>query len=121
MKKWIPALVLALPLAAAAAPIAPRTQAEIDHLFDYISQSNCRFNRNGSWHGMGEARDHVHMKYQSLARRGEIDSAEAFIDRAASRSSLTGKEYRVECPGSAEVSSSAWLKDELARFRGKST
>ncbi len=121
MKQFLAALLVAFPLAAAAQPAPPvpaRTQAEIEHLFDYISASRCRFERNGSWHDMAAAREHVGMKYEVLRQRGQIDSAEAFIEGAASKSSLSGKDYMVQCPGAAAVSSRAWLRDELVRFRG---
>jgi len=119
MKSLIAATLLALPLGALAqpAPLAARTQVEIDHLFTYIAASGCKFNRNGSWHDMAEASEHVHVKYDWLRGRDMIDSAETFIDKAASRSSLSGSDYMVQCPGSAAVPTSGWLKTELTRFR----
>ena len=102
---------------AAAPPIAPRTQVEIDHLLDYIAHSDCRFNRNGSWHGMDEARSHVSGKLDYLRNRGQVDSTEAFIEKAASRSSLSGKAYMVECAGMPALNSEDWLKTELDRWR----
>lgn len=120
MKTLLAGLVLALPFAAAAQPLAPlpaRTQAEIDHLFKYIAQSDCRFSRNGSWHDMSAARSHVNMKFEYLADRGQIESTESFIDKAASRSSLSGQEYLVQCAGAQPVPAAAWLKTELGRYR----
>jgi hypothetical protein len=119
MKKLFAAALLALPLAAAAQPmpLPARTQAEIDHLFDYIAHSDCKFNRNGSWHDMAAARSHVNMKYEYLTERGMIDSAEAFIDKAASKSSFSGEDYLVQCTGSPPTATSGWLKAELLRFR----
>jgi uncharacterized protein DUF5329 len=120
MKMTLAALAAAaLPLAALAqpAPMSARTQAEIRHLFSYISQSGCRFERNGGWADTGAARDHVEMKYQYLRERGMIASAEDFIDKAASRSSLSGKDYLVQCPGSGAISTGGWLRTELDRFR----
>jgi hypothetical protein len=115
-RKFIAAALLTLPLAAMAAP-EPVARAEIDHLFEYVGRSDCRFYRNGSWHDMGEARDHLALKYDYLARRGKADTAEAFIENGASRSSFSGKDYLVQCPGSAAVPSGSWLRAELARFR----
>ena len=120
MKMTLAALAAAtLPLTALAqpAPLPARTQAEIGHLFDYISQSGCRFGRNGGWADMAAARDHVKFKYQYLRSRDMIASAEDFIEKAASRSSLTGQEYLVQCPGSAAVATGGWLRSELDRFR----
>jgi hypothetical protein len=121
MKKLVAGLLFALPVAAFAQPVPPaipaRAQVEIDHLFDYISHSTCQFNRNGAWHDMAAAKAHVNNKYEYLKERGQIDSAESFIDGAASRSSFSGKDYLVQCPGAQGVASGAWLKAELARFR----
>lgn len=121
MKRLFAGLLFALPLAAAAQPVVPpvpgRAQVEIDHLFDYIAKSDCRFNRNGSWHDMVVARAHVNTKYEYLKERGKIDSAESFIDNAASKSSFSGEDYQVQCPGTQPTPSAAWLKAELTRFR----
>jgi hypothetical protein len=116
--RWIlAAATLAIPMAMAAQPAPPAAQAEIDHLLGYIAASNCRFNRNGSWHGMDEARDHIAMKYKYLRDRDKVPDAETFIDDAASRSSFSGKNYLVECPGQPATPSAGWLKAELERFR----
>ena len=119
MKSLIAATLLALPLGALAqpAPLAARTQVEIDHLFTYIAASGCKFNRNGSWHDMAEARGHVTLKYEYLRDRDRVSTAEDFIDGAASRSSLSGKDYLVQCGSSAPVPAGAWLREELARWR----
>ncbi len=121
-KTCIALIAAALPFAAAAqpAPIGARTEAEIGHLIDYIAQSGCRFNRNGDWADTAAARGHVAMKYDYLRTRGMIASAEDFIDKAASRSSLSGKAYLVQCPGAVAVPSGGWLKSELDRYRAGS-
>lgn len=120
MKRLAASLALLLPLVAFAQPAAPlpaRTGTETEHLLDYIAKSGCKFNRNGSWHDMAAARSHVATKYGYLIERGMIDSAEAFIDKAASRSGFSGSDYLVQCPGADAMPSGAWLKAELARFR----
>ena len=43
--------------------------------------------------------------------------AEQFIDRAASRSSMSGQSYLVRCGDSRPVQNSDWFTDELKRFR----
>jgi hypothetical protein len=121
MKMLLAGLLVALPLAVAAQPVVPivpaRAQTEIDHLFEYIAKSDCKFSRNGAWHDMVMARSHVNSKYEWLKERGKIDSAESFIDNAATRSSLSGQDYLVQCPGAEATPSASWLKAELKRFR----
>mgnify|MGYP003501555303 FL=1 len=87
------AMLLAVTLhsAALAAP-APRTQAEIAHLLDYVATPGCQFNRNGSWHDGAEARKHLRKKYDYLVRRDLVANAEAFIEHAATESSMSGKD-----------------------------
>ncbi len=120
MTRIVAAFLMALPLAIAAQPAPPPpARAEIDHLLDYISSSACRFDRNGSVHDMAAARSHVNAKYEYLAARGKIASAEDFIDQAASASSISGKQYLVLCAGGPPVPSGSWLREELERFRRK--
>ena len=63
---------------------------EILHLFEYLKKSNCEFNRNGSWYSSAEAAKHLEIKYRYLIKKGLVNTAEQFIDRTASRSSMSG-------------------------------
>jgi hypothetical protein len=90
---------------------------EIDALIDALDDSGCQFWRNGSWHDGAEAREHLQRKYDWARRRQLAGSAEDFIERAASRSSLSGKPYRVRCPGQPEVDSAQWFRNVLRRIR----
>jgi hypothetical protein len=106
-----------LMFAAASALPAPAAQAEIDYLLSAVANSNCEFNRNGSWYDPKSAADHLTTKYKYLAARDQVQSAEEFIEKAASRSSLSGRDYAVRCGGGAAVASSRWLLILLARYR----
>ena len=57
------------------------------------------------------------MKYEYLSGRGAVDSAEAFIEQGASRSSMSGEPYEVQCPGQGSLPSGQWLQEELRRYR----
>jgi hypothetical protein len=92
---------------------------EIEHLFDHIKNSGCRFNRNGQWYNAEEAMKHIHNKYNYLVKRGRINSTEQFIERAASKSSMSGKPYMIKCGEGEPVKSSVWFKRELMNFREK--
>ena len=103
--------------AAAAAP-PPQASAEIDHLREYLSSSGCEFERNGKWHDAASARKHIDRKYRHLLDREQVTSAEQFIERAAARSSTSGKSYRVRCGSGAPVEAARWFGQELTRHRG---
>jgi Family of unknown function (DUF5329) len=92
-------------------------QAEIEHLLRYLEQSGCEFFRNGRWHRATDARGHLDRKYRYLVERGLVSSAEDFIARAGSESSVSGRPYQVRCGTAAPVPSARWLTDELRRHR----
>jgi hypothetical protein len=94
-------------------------EKEIQHLFDYLKDSDCEFNRNGKWYTVKAAVEHINIKFQYLIKKGLINSTEQFIDRAASKSSMSGKPYVVKCGESEPVKSSVWFKRELTSFREK--
>lgn len=112
------AFVLTLASASAVAAPGAAAQREIDGLMQALAESNCRFQRNGRWYDAGDARHHLQRKYDYLLRRDLADTAELFIERAASRSSISGKPYRVSCPGHAEQDAAPWFQQQLARLRG---
>ena len=109
--------LLAFAGSASAAPSAT-AKREIQGLMDALSTSSCEFQRNGTWHGRDDARKHLQRKYDYLLKRGLADSAEQFIERAASRSSISGKPYRVACPGRTEQDAAPWFRQQLLRLRG---
>lgn len=102
-----------------AAPLAPQAQMEIDGLLDRLAASGCEFNRNGSWHSAPEAVVHLKRKLAYLEDHNLVASAEQFIERAGSGSSLSGESYLVRCGGAAPVKSSAWLQAQLAMIRAQ--
>jgi hypothetical protein len=104
-----------LPVARAAAPAA--AQVEIEYLLQYVGTSGCEFYRNGSWYDGARAQAHLRGKYDYLAARNRIASAEDFIDKAATKSSFSGQAYKIRCAGQAEVESNPWLREVLARYR----
>lgn len=108
--------ILLLPLVTAAAP-SPQAAREIAGLMDALSSSRCEFNRNGTWHDAARARAHLQRKYDYLLKKNLVDTPEQFIERAASRSSVSGKAYRVRCPSKAEQDAAAWFRVQLRWLR----
>jgi hypothetical protein len=109
-------LGLALPSVASAAPPAI-AQTEINYLLGFIESSGCEFYRNGSWYDSKRAQAHLRDKYEVLAAADQISTAEDFIEKAATKSSLSGRPYQVRCGGGEAVTSNQWLRDVLTRYR----
>ena len=93
------------------------THAEIDALLKKLSDSSCRFQRNGAWYSATQASDHLSRKMKYADRWRRILSAEEFVALIGSRSSDTGRAYSVSCPGGADVDASVWLLSKLAQLR----
>lgn len=114
---WI-ILLAALGQPVAAAPSQAAT-AEIEHLMSHLGQSGCSFYRNGTWHSAQKAEAHLRGKYAYLLRKDLLTTAESFIERAASQSSMSGQAYQVRCEGEPVENSADWFQTELERFRAQ--
>jgi len=120
MRYWTCVLALLIGMAETPAVRAATPQiasTEIDALLEVVEHSDCEFYRNGSWYDGKAAQSHLRQKYELLAGANRIQSAEDFINKAASRSSLSGRAYVVQCIGSKATSSSDWLRRALACYR----
>jgi hypothetical protein len=89
---------------------------EINHLLEFIAQSDCTYVRNDKEYSALEARDHIAGKYESVKWR--IKTSETFIQKIASRSSLSGKQYLIRCE-EEEQTTEQWLFRELGNYRNR--
>jgi hypothetical protein len=104
-----------MPAARAAAPSV--ADVEINHLLGLIGQSGCEFYRNGSWYDAQRAQAHLRAKYDALLAMNQVKTAEDFIEKAASNSSMSGQPYQIRCSGSAAMPTSHWFSAALAQYR----
>lgn len=102
-----------------AAELSSSAKTEIDALLSGLGTSSCQFYRNGSWHSGSEAKDHLQMKLEYLVARGLITDSEDFIEKAGTKSSVSGRPYKVRCPNQPAEPSAVWLGSELRRIRQK--
>lgn len=109
-------LPLALSVAHAALP-TPAASQEIEHLIAHLRNSGCEFQRNGSWYDSKQAADHLRKKYDYLLKKAMVATAEDFITRAASESSMSSQPYQVRCANQAAEPSAAWLQAALKHLR----
>jgi len=93
---------------------AASTNDEIEHLLNFVADSGCTFERNGSDYDSVEARAHIQRKYNHI--KDKVNNTEDFIKYAASKSSMSGRKYHATCSGQT-ITSEGWLTQELARYR----
>lgn len=96
-------------------PVTVKT--EITQLLVKLENSGCKFNRNGDWYSSKEAKEHLEKKLAYILQKGEIKNTEQFIEYAASKSSITGKAYLVQCPETPAIESQQWLLENLKQLR----
>ncbi len=113
------AAVLLAPCLFPAVRAAESGEAEVAALIAALGESGCEFERNGRWYGADRAQAHVRRKYAWLQARGLADTAELFIERAASRSSRSGRPYHVRCPGEPVVEAARWFGERLRALRAR--
>ena len=89
---------------------------EIQALIQGVAESECEFNRNGSLHSAETAAAHLELKYSRGKRYA--DSAEAFIERLASKSSWSGEPYQMICDGETQPAGD-WLTMRLEALRSQ--
>lgn len=91
------------------------TELEIEFLLDTIKKSGCVFVRNGKDHTATEAENHLRMKYSKGKKW--VKSAEQFIERIATKSSLSGSPYYINCIDTEQQLTGKWLSQKLADYR----
>ena len=90
--------------------------AEIEALVQRVAASRgVVFIRNGTEHTAADAAQHLRRKL--AASKGRIRTPEAFIEQLGSRSSVTGKPYRVRLPDGRTMDSAVWLHGLLRDIR----
>jgi len=116
LRRVLPFLLLCLCTLAVHAGSA--ADAEIDALIARVRQAQgVVFIRNGSDHTAPEAAAHLQRKREAVGDR--FASAEQFIEAIGTRSSMTGRVYRVRTADGHEVDSATWLRGLLRELRAK--
>jgi hypothetical protein len=91
-------------------------RAKIDRLIGAVEEiEDAVFIRNGTEHSPKEAAKHLRDKLKAID--DQIDSARAFIDNVASRSSITGKDYEIRFADGRTIPTRDYLMDELSKLQ----
>lgn len=108
-------LFLALILSSPMCVYASNMQGEIEHLLDFVNNTQCKYERNGTSHSGKDAVEHIKKKYNYFM--DDIDSTEEFIELSATKSTMSGKYYLIACEGKSKIRSQDWLLKELRHYR----
>jgi hypothetical protein len=90
---------------------------EIEHLLNFVGKTECTYQRNGNGYSGREAREHIQKKYAYY--RDDIKTAEDFITYSATKSTMSGKKYTINCIGEKVQFSGEWLNSELKAYRAQ--
>ena len=109
-------LLMALPALAKAAQLPTAEQTKIERLIDSVQRlDDAAFIRNGSSYSAATAVRFLRGKWQ--ARRGEVLSAEDFIDKVASCSSTTGQPYYIRFGDGRQLPSARFFRSQLSGLK----
>jgi hypothetical protein len=113
-------IVMAGPRASVAEDAAPESERRtIEALIASVAGlGDATFVRNGKSYDASSAARFLREKWKS--RASEVKTAEDFIERVASFSSMTSLPYRIRFADGREIQSRDYLRAELARIRDAS-
>jgi hypothetical protein len=111
------ALLACAAIPAQASPLPAAEAAKIEYLIQSVAQlSDAKFIRNGTAHDAGSAAKHLRAKLRAAGSR--VKSAQDFIDKCASASSMTGRPYRIRFAGGREIEAREFFRQKLAEYPG---
>jgi len=103
-------------LGAQTATSQPMTETQkIEALIKIVDElKDATFIRNGDVHDCHAAAKHMRDKWD--AQKSKIKTAEDFIEKAASKSSVSGKPYLIRFSDGREVESGTFLREQLQKL-----
>lgn len=106
------ALTAGLLLVSEALALSPQEETRVENLLTAVGkQEQLIFIRNGSEHNAADAESHLRLKLSKTKKR--LKTAEQFVDKVPSGSSVSGKPYQVKLPGNDPVDAKIYLTELL--------
>ena len=100
-----------------AAPV-PQEQARIDKLIRHVElQRGLVFIRNGSEYTCEQAAKFLRGKMEAMGK--EVSTARDFIERIATKSSMSGKPYQIRLADGTVMPAGHYLHEELKRIESQ--
>jgi hypothetical protein len=92
----------------------------IERLIRYVeNQKDMKFVRNGSEYSCADAGKFLRGKLDAMG--GEVTTAREFIDRIATKSSMSGRPYHVKFADGRLMPAAQFLGEELKRIEAQPT
>ena len=113
--QYLASVLIFLSLSGVSADVPEEQVAEVEHLINYLANSDCRMVRNSKSYSAKDGAKHMRRKYKYF--RDEISSTEEFIEYAGTKSTKSGRLYEVLCIGQEPEFSRDWLLKELNAYR----
>jgi hypothetical protein len=89
---------------------------KIEYLIQSIEKlDGAKFYRNGEWHEPKEAADHLRLKLKNAGSK--IKTAQQFIDKLASESSMSGQAYKIRFKDGKVVEAKVFLNQQLSKLK----
>lgn len=114
MKYTLSAILIIFSLSAYS-DITSKEKIEIEYLLNFIKNSPCKITRNGTTYEGVDAVSHIKRKYKYF--KEEINTTEQFILLSATKSTMSGKFYMVQCGETKPQKTKEWLLKELKAYR----
>jgi Family of unknown function (DUF5329) len=100
-----------------AAPTAHEL-SRIEKLIQFVeTRKNMKFVRNGTEYSCADAAKFLRGKLESMGE--DVSTAREFIERIASKSSMSGEPYHVKFSDGKSMLASQFLSDELKRLESR--
>jgi hypothetical protein len=88
---------------------------KIEFLIQSVAKlEGAKFYRNGEWHSPSDAADHLRLKLNKAGNR--IKTAQQFIDKIASESSMSGKPYKIKFKDGKIIETKVFLNQQLSKI-----
>ena len=117
-RSFLVSVTTLMALQAAAAAPAPHEQTRIEKLIRFVeTHKDAKFIRNGTEYSCADAGKFLRGKLESMGK--EVTTAREFIERIASKSSMSGKPYEVKFADGRTMPVAQLLTEELKRIEAQ--
>lgn len=117
-RSFLVSVTTLMALGAVAAAPPPHEQTRIEKLIRFVeTQKDMKFIRNGTEYSCADAGKFLRGKLDSMGK--DVTTAREFIERIATKSSMSGQPYQVKFGDGKTMLASQFLSEELKRLEGQ--